>query len=52
MPILLVGGGAGQIKEGGRHIRYPDGTPFTNLHLALLEMVGAPVESLGSPYHL
>ena len=25
LPILVVGGGAGQLK-GGRYIRYPDGT--------------------------
>ena len=48
MPILLAGGGTGQIKKGGRHIRYPEGTPFTNLHLTLLDMVGAPTESLGN----
>ncbi|MCZ6750645.1 MAG: DUF1552 domain-containing protein [Acidobacteria bacterium] len=38
VPTLLVGGGVGQLK-GGRHIRYP-GLPFSNLHLAVLDMFG------------
>ena len=47
MPIALLGGGAGQIK-GGRHIKFPNGTPFASLHLTLLDMVGAPVDILGN----
>ena len=46
LPIVLLGGGAGQLK-GGRHIRYPEHTPLTNLHLTLLEKMGTPVERLG-----
>ena len=46
LPLLLAGGGRGQIK-GGRHIRYPDDTPMTNLHVALLDKLGLPVEKLG-----
>ncbi len=46
MPIVVMGGGGGQLK-GGRHINFPDGTPFANLHVALLDMVGTPVEKLG-----
>ena len=46
LPNLAVGGGAGQLK-GGRHIKYPDRTPMTNLLLALLDKVGVPMESLG-----
>jgi len=46
LPILLAGGAAGQIK-GGRHARYPKGTPLLNLHLAILDMVGVPVDKLG-----
>ena len=42
VPILLAGGGAGQIK-GGRHIRYPD-LPLSNLHLAVLDMLEVPAE--------
>jgi len=46
LPLVLVGGGAGRLK-GGRHLRYPKDTPMNNLHLALLDKVGAPVETFG-----
>ena len=46
LPILLVGGGAGQI-QGGRHIRYPKDTPMPNLLLTMLDMFRVPMESLG-----
>ena len=48
MPIALVGGGTGQNKKAGRHISFPDGTPFANLHLTVLDMAGTPVDSLGN----
>jgi hypothetical protein len=47
LPILLVGGGAGQLK-GGRHIKAPAGTPLANLHVSLLNKLGAPVETHGN----
>jgi uncharacterized protein DUF1552 len=46
LPIVLVGGGAGQIK-GGRHIKFPMDTPLTNLHLTVLDKMGIPAETLG-----
>ena len=46
LPILLLGGGGGKIK-GGRHIRYPDGTPLANLFLTMLDKLGVNVEKLG-----
>ena len=46
LPILLLGGGAGQLK-GGRHIRFPDDTPTTNLFLTLLDKLGIPLENFG-----
>ena len=46
LPILVAGGGSGQIK-GGRHIRYAEDTPLTNLQLTLLHKVGVKTESLG-----
>ena len=46
LPILLLGGGIGKIK-GGRHIRYPKGTPVTNMFLTMLEMAGASVDKHG-----
>src|SRR5207247_11397805 len=46
LPILLAGSGIGKIK-GGRHIRYPKGTPLTNMFLTMLEMAGASVDKHG-----
>lgn len=46
LPVLVAGGGAGQIK-GGRHLRYPDDTPLTNLYLTVLNKLGVPVERVG-----
>jgi len=46
LPIILLGGAGGQIK-GGRHIRYPDGTPLANLYLTMLEKLGIDMEKLG-----
>jgi hypothetical protein len=46
LPLLLAGGGAGTLSPG-RHVRFPKGTPATNLHLALLERMGVAVDSLG-----
>ena len=46
LPILLLGGGAGQLK-GGRHIRYAPGTPLANLHVTLLGKLGVPIEKIG-----
>ena len=46
LPILVAGGGAGQIS-GGRHVQYAEGTPLANLHLTLLDKMGVPVERLG-----
>ena len=47
LPTVLAGGAAGQIK-GGRHIRYPENTEITNLHLTLLDLLGVRVDSLGN----
>ena len=45
--VLLVAGRATGI-EGGHHIRYPAGTPMTNLLLTMLDKANVPdVESLG-----
>jgi hypothetical protein len=46
LPTLVAGGGAGQLK-GGRHLRYPDHTPMSNLLLTMLSKSGIPLESLG-----
>ncbi len=46
LPILLLGGGAGQLK-GGRHVTFTKDTPLMNLHLTLLDKMGVPVEQIG-----
>ena len=44
LPILIAGGGA---STGGHHLKYAEGTPLANLHLALLDQLGVGVEKLG-----
>ena len=46
LPILVAGKGGGSLKTG-RHLRYDKDTPLMNLHVSLLERMGAPVPSLG-----
>ena len=46
LPILLAGGGAGQLRSG-RHLRYAEGTPLTNLYMSMLGLAGVPVERIG-----
>ncbi len=46
LPILLAGKGAGTIKSG-RHLRFADGTPMTNLFLSMLDRMGVPAEHIG-----
>ena len=46
LPVLVAGGGAGQIK-GGRHLRYPSETPLNNLYLNILEMAGVRSDNFG-----
>jgi hypothetical protein len=46
IPLLLAGGGAGQLR-GGRHIRYPKETPLANLHLSLLDKFGVTLDRIG-----
>jgi len=46
-PNILVGGGNGKLKLGGQHIVLPERTPIANLHLTILQKVGAPREKFG-----
>jgi hypothetical protein len=43
LPILVAGGSATGMK-GGRHIKYARPTPLANLHLTLLDKVGAHLD--------
>ena len=46
LPIVVAGGGAGQVK-GNRHVVYPKETPLNNLLLGMLEKAGVQVEKFG-----
>lgn len=46
LPIVMAGGGAGQVK-GNRHSVYPQETPLNNLLVSMLQMAGAPIEKFG-----
>jgi len=46
LPNLVVGGAVGRM-QGGRHLKYADHTPMTNLLVTMLDKVGVAQESLG-----
>jgi len=46
LPLLLLGGGAGQL-DTGLHIRYSGAPPISNLLMALGEKMGCPLERVG-----
>jgi uncharacterized protein DUF1552 len=46
LPNLVIGGAAGRM-QGGRHLKYTDHTPMTNLLVTMLDKVGVKQESLG-----
>ncbi len=46
LPLLVAGGGAGQLK-GGRHLKFPERTPIANLLLAVLDKSGIHMDTLG-----
>ena len=46
LPVLLAGGAAGQLK-GGRHLKFPEHTPMSNLLLAMLDKLGVEQERFG-----
>jgi hypothetical protein len=45
LPVLLAGGGAGELKTG-RHIAYEAGTPMTNLLVSLLARTSGRIERI------
>jgi hypothetical protein len=46
LPTILVGGGNGTLR-GGQHIAPAQPTPIANLHLSILEKIGAAQSSFG-----
>ncbi len=47
LPLLLIDGSAKPVP-GGRHVRYPDGTPLANLNLTVLDKMGVPVDQMSN----
>jgi hypothetical protein len=46
LPVFVAGGAAGQMK-GGRHLKYPENTPMSNLLLSILHKAGIDEERVG-----
>jgi hypothetical protein len=46
LPILLAGKGGGTLRTG-RHLKYANETPLTNLYLSLLERMDTPTRTFG-----
>ncbi len=46
VPTMVVGGSAFGMR-GGRHLRYPNGTPLANLQLTMLQRLNLQVERFG-----
>ncbi|MGB0774393.1 MAG: hypothetical protein ACPGUY_01015, partial [Akkermansiaceae bacterium] len=46
LPLILAGGGAGTLKPG-RHTKAKQGTPLTNLYLAMLERMDVNARRIG-----
>jgi hypothetical protein len=46
LPIVLLGGSAGHLR-GGRHLKFPSGTPMSNLLVSVLDKVGARPDRFG-----
>jgi hypothetical protein len=45
LPNILIGGGAGALTNGGRHVQLPERTPHANLLLTVLNKAGIETES-------
>jgi len=45
LPTLLIGGR--DLIQGGRHLRFTDDQPVTNLFLTVLDKLGVPAETIG-----
>jgi len=46
LPLLLVGGGSGELK-GGRHLKFNDKPSNGNLLVAIMDKLGVPQEKVG-----
>jgi hypothetical protein len=46
-PTLMVGNASGKLKTG-QHVTFKQGTPLSDLHLTMLDLVGVPTDKLGN----
>jgi Protein of unknown function (DUF1552) len=46
-PTLVAGNAGGRIKTG-QHVAFKAGTPFSDLHITLLDTIGVPTDKLGN----
>jgi hypothetical protein len=46
LPIVLAGGASGKL-QGGRHLKFPEHTPMSNLLLSMLDKVGVDQDKFG-----
>jgi hypothetical protein len=46
LPTVLAGRANGTVRPG-RHVRYPDETPITNLFISMLDRMGVQIEQFG-----
>jgi hypothetical protein len=47
LPLVVVGGGTGQIHKAGHHIAYPNLTPMANLLLGVAQKAGVTIDTFG-----
>ncbi len=47
IPVALIGSGGGRMPKGGKHIVYNSGTPLSNLHVTMLNMLDIPTDTFG-----
>ena len=47
LPLVVLGGGSGQVTKGGHHIASPNLTPMANLLLALSQKMGVETGKFG-----
>ncbi|HEX4810266.1 MAG TPA: DUF1552 domain-containing protein [Bryobacteraceae bacterium] len=45
LPVVMTGGS--ELLQTGRHVRYAQSVPVTNLFLSMLDVAGVPTEKLG-----
>jgi len=47
LPLVLLGGGNGQMKKRGHHVQYPEHYPLANLWLTLGQKMGVEMDQFG-----